>query len=207
MKTIKELMQWRFACKQFDPNKKIEHEVLEDLMDTVRLSPSSFGLQSWKFIVITNKEIQEQLKPAGYGQAQITDASALVFLCADTDVLSEKGTLERYMSDLQKGGKTVEQLESFKQMIGGRASSVSEADKNIWVQKQVYIPAMTLILAAAEKEIDSCPMEGFDPSSVAKILGLPENIVPTVLVSLGYRIGEAPIKNRLATKDVVEFRD
>ncbi|MGL5831005.1 MAG: NAD(P)H-dependent oxidoreductase [Candidatus Altimarinota bacterium] len=207
MKTTKELMQWRFACKQFDPSKKIEKAVLEDLMDTTRLTPSSFGLQSWKFIVITNKELQEKLKPAGFGQAQITDASALVFLCADTDVLGEKGTLERYMQDLQKGGKTMEQLEGFKQMIAGRAGGVSEADKNIWVQKQVYIASMTLMLAAAEKEIDSCPMEGFDPAGVAKVLELPANLIPTVLVSLGYRVGQAPQKSRLSLDEIVEFRD
>jgi nitroreductase/dihydropteridine reductase len=207
MKNIKELMKWRFACKNFDPNKKIDRKTLEDLLDTARLSPSSSGLQSWKFVVVTNQEIREKLKEPGHNQSQITEASALVFLCADLNVLGAKGSLERYAQDLEKMGRSEEKLEKFKNSLNKRLTNMGEAKAKIWLQKQVYIPMMVLILAAAEQGIDSCPMEGFEAEGIARVLNLPENLVPTVLVSLGYRAGEAPVKNRVELEKIVEFRD
>lgn len=207
MKKIKELMQWRFACKDFDSSKKIDREVLEDLLDTARLSPSSSGLQSWKFVVVTNEVLREKLKVPGHNQSQITEASALVFLCVDTEVLGKNGSLERYAQGLEKFGRTAERIEKFKNAVDKRLNNIGEDATKDWLQKQVYIPMTVLMLAAAEKGIDSCPMEGFEAGEVARVLELPENLVPTVLVSLGYRVGEAPEKNRLALEEIVEFKD
>lgn len=207
MKTIKELMEWRFACKHFDAGKQIPEDVLMELMEIARLAPSSFGLQAWRFVVVTNKELQAKLAPAAYGQAQITEASALVFFCARTDVLGAGGVLEKY-GNLYKAehGKTDEEAAGFIKMIEGFWSSKGETGAKDWVQKQVYIPAEALILAAAERGIDSCPMEGFDPAGVAKVLDLPANIIPTVLVSLGYRNMEQPKKVRFPLTEILDLR-
>lgn len=207
MKNIKELMEWRFACKHFDANKKISEADLKDILDTTRLTPSSFGLQAWKLIVVTNEELKKQLAPACYNQPQITEAAALVFLCGRTDLMGEQGILADYIK-VYEGvtGKNDQEMEGFKNMVSGLISGMTPEAAKTWVQKQVYIPVQTLILAAAEKEIDSCPMEGFDPSGVAKVLGLSENYIPTVLVSLGYRNMEAPQKVRFPFADVVEIR-
>ena len=207
MKNIKELMEWRFACKHFDANKKISETDLKDILDTTRLAPSSFGLQAWKLVAVTNQDLKNQLAPVCYNQPQITEASALVFLCARTDLMGEQGALEDYLK-VYEGvtGKTEQEMEGFKNMVGGRIAGMPADAAKIWIQKQVYIPVQTLILAAAEKAIDSCPMEGFDPNGVAKVLGLPENVVPTVLVSLGYRNMEAPQKVRFPFADIVEIR-
>lgn len=208
MKTIKELMKWRFACKQFDTNKKIEQEVLEDLIDTIRLSPSSSGLQAWKFIVVINKKIRENLKVPAYNQAQVTEASALVFLCADTNLLGKNGLMEKHIDIFQPlRNKTDEEMEKYRAGTSKMIEKWNDAEKLNWLQKQVYLPVMTLILAAAEKGIDSCPMEGFDAKGIAEVLELPKNLVPTVMVSLGYRIAEPPKKARFDLDEVVEFRD
>jgi nitroreductase len=206
-KTMKDLMQWRFACKHFDKTKKIDESMLKDLLDTARLAPNSFGLQAWKFMVIVNDELKAKLAPACYNQSQITEASALVFFCARTDIEGEEGVLNRYMIKSQADlGKTDEEREAYREMIGGLVKSKSPEGQKNWVQRQVYLPAMTLILAAAEKGIDSCPMEGFNPEAVAEVLGLPAFMHPTVLVSLGYRNMPQPPKTRFDFDDVVEIR-
>lgn len=200
-------MEWRFACKKFDLNKQIPEEELNDILDSARLAPSSFGIQAWKFVVVLNKELRAKLASVCYNQPQITEASALVFFCARTDLLGDKGVIERHVKAFQTAnGKTDADVEGFRQMLNGSAEKMGAAGVLIWTQKQVYIAAETLILAAAEKGIDSCPMEGFDPVGVAGVLGLAENIKPTVLVSLGYRKMEAPLKLRFPMGEVVELR-
>lgn len=207
MKTIKELMEWRFACKHFDMNKQIPEDVLMDLVDTARLAPSSFGLQAWKFIVVTNQELKAKLAVAAYNQPQITEASALVFFCARTDVLGADGVLAKYESLYKtEHNKTDEEVAGFAKMIEGTWNMKGPEGAVTWVQKQVYIPAEALILAAAEKGIDSCPMEGFDPAGVSAALGLPANILPTVLVTLGYRNMEQPKKVRFPLSEVLDLR-
>ena len=207
MENIKELMQWRFACKSFDSAKMISDEDLNDLLDTARLSPSSFGVQAWKMVVVMNKELREKLAPVCYNQPQIMQASALVFFCARTDLLGEQGMVQKFIESYKMvAGKTDQDVAGYRDMIIGTVNQKGVEGALNWVQKQVYLSVETLILAAAEKGIDSCPMEGFDPAGVAKVLELPEYMHPTVLVSLGYRNMEAPKKVRFALDEVVEIR-
>lgn len=207
MKTIHELMEWRFACKSFDGEKMIPEQELNDILDAARLSPSSFGIQAWRFIVVMNKELRAKLAPVCYNQPQIMDASALVFLCANTELVGDSGVIQKHIDNYKAlHHKTDQEADGYKQMLLGSAARMGEAGVMTWTQKQVYIPVETLILAAAEKGIDSCPMEGFDADGVAKVLELPANLKPTVLVSLGYRKGDAPVKVRFPMNEVVEFR-
>lgn len=208
MKTIKELMEWRFACKHFDQNKQIPEAELREILEAARLAPSSNGLQAWRFIVVTNQELRQKLLPACYNQAQITEASALVFFCARTDLLGEKGIINRWVEYTKKEqGRSDEESVKYKAYLESGVVRKNDSEVLNWVQKQVYIPAEVLILAAAEKGIDSCPMEGFIPAEVAKVLELPEYLTPTVLVSLGYRNMEQPKKVRFSFEEVVEFRN
>lgn len=208
MKTIKELMEWRFACKHFDKNKQIPENELREILEAARLAPSSNGLQAWKFVVVSNPELRQKLLPACYNQAQITEASVLVFFCARTDLMGEMGVIKRFVELTKKEQeRTDEQSEKYKAYLENSAVSKTAEQLLSWVQKQVYIPAETLILAAAEKGIDSCPMEGFITTEVAKVLELPEYLTPTVLVSLGYRNMNQPKKVRFPFEEVVEFRN
>jgi nitroreductase len=207
MKSIKELMQWRFACKRFDVNKPLSAEVLNDLMDTVRLAPSSFGLQAWKFVVVTKQEWKEKLSPACYNQPQIKEASALVFFCARTDLLGKGAVIDRQVEEFRKANhKTEEEVATWRHSMENMIKEKSEQQNLEWLKRQVYIPAELLILAAAEKGIDSCPMEGFQAEEVSKILELPEYLKPVVLVSLGYRNMEPPEKLRFDLSDLVEIK-
>ncbi len=208
MKTIKELMEWRFASKHFDQNKQIPEAELKEILEATRLAPSSNGLQAWKFVVVTNAELRLKLLPVCFNQSQITEASALVFFCARTDLMGENGVINRWVQLTKKEqNRTDEEAAKYKVYLEEGITRRSESDSVNWVQKQVYIPAQVLILAAADKGIDSCPMEGFIPDEVAKVLELPEYIKPTVLVSLGFRNMEQPKKVRFAFEEIVEFRN
>ena len=208
MKNIRELMEWRFACKHFDSSKKISDEELKNLLDTTRLSPSSSGLQAWKFIVVTGQDIREKLFPVCDNQSQIKEASTLVFCCARTDLLGKNGVIERYAKLYQKeNSKTEEETLKYEERLSKSVSSKDKEWQKNWVEKQVYIAVEVLILAAAEKAIDSCPMEGFDADGVAKVLELPKDFHPTVLVSLGFRSMTQPKKIRFDFDEVVEIRN
>jgi nitroreductase len=208
MKTIKELMHWRFACQNFDDSRKIKPEDLQELLETAHLAPSSYGLQAWKMVVVLSHELRQKLAPACNNQAQITEASALIFFCARTDLLGEKGVIQRYVDFYQKAkNKTQEEADKFRNKIIDYVEKLGEPESFNWLQKQVYLPVETLMLAAAEKEIDSCPMEGFDTKKVAKLLKLEENLYPTVIVALGYRkVKEQPQKVRMSMSEIVDFR-
>lgn len=205
--SVRTLLDTRFACKHFDTTKKIDAAVLHDLLDAARVSPSSYGLQAWKFVVVTNPELKAVLAPAAYGQPQMTESDALVFFCARTDLMGDDGLIAKYMTKYQQDmGVTPEQTEGFKAMLTGSVTGKTADEVKTWTQKQVYLPAMTLMLAAKEQGIDSCPMEGFDPAKVAEILGLDASTVPTLLVALGYKNMEKPTKSRFTFEDVVEIR-
>jgi len=208
MSSIKDLMQWRFACKHYQADKKISEADLRDLLDTVRLSPSSYGLQAWKFIVVTNSSLKEKLAQACYfNQQQVNECPALVVCCSDANLSGENGIIEKHIKEYEKTLKpTTEQSTGFRNMFVNMLAGQSPEQRLVWLQKQLYIAFETLILAAAEKGIDSCPMEGFSPVEVAKILELEENVVPTLLVSLGYRNMEAPKKVRFNLEEITEWR-
>lgn len=205
-------LQWRYAAKNFDPNKKISSKDLDTLLEAIRLSPSSYGLQPWKFLVISNPEVREQLKGAAFGQAQVTEASHLLVFCVKTDLGQKE--IEAYINDMaQTRGMPAENLNGFKQMLEGFASSLPNAEAKInWGKKQAYIALGFGLFAAAEMQIDSCPMEGFDPQAFDQILGLAEKGLTTaVICPIGYRSSEDQTaswaKVRFPKEELFEFID
>lgn len=202
---MREVVEFRFACKHFDVSKKIDDGVLHELMDLTRLSPSSYGLQPWKFIVIKNDELKKALAPACYNQPQIVEASCVVVMCARTDVSK---VLEEFSAKSKADmGYTDEQSEGFKKMVNSVILSKSDDEIKTWAQKQVYLAGMNLMTVSAEKGIDSCPMEGFEASKVSEILGLSKELTATLIIPLGYRNMEQPKKTRFDFADVVEERE
>lgn len=204
---MRETVEFRFACKHFDAAKKIDDGVLHELLDLTRLSPSSYGVQPWKFIVVENDGLKAALAPACYGQPQIMESSCVVVMCARTDLAGDNGVLNQYVVQSKADlGYNDEQSEGFKKMLDSFLLSKSDEELKVWAQKQVYLAGMQLMLVAAEKGIDSCPMEGFDPAKVSEVLGLPKELVPTLIVPLGYRNMEEPKKSRFVFEAVVEER-
>lgn len=178
-------LQWRYATKKFDPNKKLDESTYQKLEEALRLSASSFGLQPWKFVVVTDPEIKKQLPAHSWGQTQAQDCSHLVVICR-LDEMTEQH-IDHYLETIAtKRGVTRESLKSYSEMMKGFLQN--PADKAQWMVKQCYIALGTLLTAAATLGVDTCPMEGFDAAAYDRILGLEKKgCRSVVLCPLGYR--------------------
>jgi nitroreductase len=186
--TLIQALNWRYATKVFDPARKISEADLKTLEKSLVLTPSSFGLQPYRFIVVADPQLKARLRAASWGQAQITDCSHLVvFLArqqmteADVDRLIQRTTQVR-------GGKT-EDLAGYRGMMvgtlvtGPRAASVPE-----WAARQAYIALGQFMASAALLGLDACPMEGLDPDQYDEILDLKATPFRTVVAcAVGYR--------------------
>ena len=191
-----EQLNWRYATKQFDPNRKIGDRDWTSLEEALLLTPSSGGLQPWKFVVVTDPAVRAKLLPASYGQAQITDASHLIVFAAkknfgeaDVDSFIKHTAMAR--------GVAVESLAPFRNMlVGGIVQSMDEKGRDAWARNQVYIALGNLLTSAALLGIDACPMEGFDRAQYDEILGLgAEGFATAVIATVGYRASGAKYAN------------
>lgn len=189
-KEIIDALHWRYATKKFDHTKKISAEDLQALKEAVRLSASSFGLQPWRLIHVTNKELRKKVQEAAWNQSQITEASDLFVFAAKTDFSSKY--VEEYTNLIASTRNIpVDSLAALHNMMLGFEQGMPEEFKITWSQKQAYIALGTLLTTAALMKIDACPMEGFDPKQVTEILGLDkQNLVATLLCPIGYRSAE-----------------
>ncbi len=181
-------LQWRYATKQFDPQRKISPQDWAAIEDALQLTPSSGGLQPWRFIVVTDPAMRAKLQPASYGQAQIKDASHLVvfaskknFSEADVDAFIRQTAAMR--------GVSVESLAPYRGMlVGGIVHSMDEKARDAWARNQAYIALGNLLTSSALLGIDACPMEGFDRTQYDEILGLnAQGLASAVIATLGYR--------------------
>jgi nitroreductase len=181
-------LNWRYATKQFDPTRKLNAQDWATLEDALHLTPSSGGLQPWKFIVVTDPAVRAKLLPASYGQPQIKDASHLVVFAAkknfgeaDVDAFINRIAATR--------GVSVESLTPFRGMlVGGIVKSMDEKSRDAWARNQAYIALGNLLTSAALLGIDACPMEGFDRAQYDEILGLnAQGYASAVIATVGYR--------------------
>lgn len=194
MQNLLDAMKWRYATKQFT-NQKLTNEQLSFLEEMVRMAPNSFGLQPWKLLVVQNPEIREKLKAAGYGQAQITDSSALFVFAVEKTI--DANFVQKFVDNIiATRGVTEEMIAGYKDMMNGSVASKSESQKHEWAARQAYIALGTLLTAAAAESIDVCPMEGFDPAAFDEILGLSEKGLSTVVIAaVGFRAPEDIYQN------------
>lgn len=187
MKDIHEALHWRYATKSYDTSKKLSEEQLEKLIESVQLSPSSFGLQPYTIIHVTNPEIREKLKAASWNQSQLTDASDIFVFAVPTN-LNENHVDDFIKKTAAVRNIPVEHLSEYANMIKGSIASRSAEEKITWNAKQAYIALGFLLETAALEEIDATPMEGFDPVQYNEILGLTQlNHTAIVVVALGFR--------------------
>jgi len=184
---IIEKLNWRYATKVFDSAKKITEKDFDILLETLRLAPSSFGLQSWKFVIVKNPDLREKLVAASWKQSQVKDSSHLIVLCAPINFGADE--VQAYTDDLVKTrGVTASSVEGYKQMMVGFLSKMNDEQKLQWMKNQIYIALGTLMTVAATMNIDTCPMEGFAPAQYDEILGLTKLGLKSVVVCpVGYR--------------------
>lgn len=180
-------LQWRYATKVFDPTKTIDAKTWEAIEDSMLLTPSSFGLQPWKFIVVTDPATKERLLECSWNQRQVVDCSHLVVLCAHSSVSDEE--LEKLLSHtIEARGGEREALQGYYEMMQGFISRMTDEQLLSWSKHQVYIALGQLMASAAVLGIDACPMEGIVPTEYDRILGLEDTSYRTVVACpLGYR--------------------
>jgi nitroreductase len=186
--TLLQQLHWRYAVKKFNPARVISPQDWETLEEALVLSPSSFGLQPWKFIVITDKAVRQQLVPVSWNQQQLTDCSHVVVLAIKKN-LGARDVDEFLARTAQVRGVPVESLAPYREMIvGSLVSGPIGKQGDAWATRQAYIALGTLLTSAAVLGIDACPMEGFDPAKYDEILGLSKRGLAAVVVcALGYR--------------------
>ncbi len=190
MSTSIETRNWRYATKKFDTSKKVSDKDLETLLSAIRLSPSSYGLQPYHVLVISDPETREELKKASWGQSQITDASQILVFTNFTDFGEE--LVDSYLENASETRNIpLDGLQDYGNMMKSSLMDLPTEIKSGWASRQAYIALGNALQAAAELKIDACPMEGFDPAGYNKILGLDDkNLNAVVVMALGYRSEE-----------------
>lgn len=180
-------LQWRYATKVFEANKTISDDLWSAIEDSLVLTPSSFGLQPWKFLVVTDNEIKKQLLPHSWNQQQVVDCSHLVVFAAQAPVTAKE--LDAFIDkthEVRGGDKS--DLQFYRDMMGGFVSNMSDEQLLTWAKNQAYIALGQLMTSAAVLKIDACPMEGIIPAEYDKILGLEgSGYYTTVACPMGYR--------------------
>ena len=210
VETIVSQLQWRYATKAFDPSAKIPAALWSSLEDTLVLTPSSYGLQPWKFLVITNDALRESLVPHAWGQRQVADCSHFVVMCAKTNL--DEAYLDSYLRDIAtKRNIPTSALDGLRGMMLGSLAQMDEAAVHAWAAKQCYIALGNLMTAAALVGIDTCPMEGFVREKFDEILGLSaQGLTAVVCCPAGYRAADdkyaSMAKIRWDKSAVVEHR-
>ena len=202
-----ENLNWRYATKAFDTNKKISQSDLDEILEAFRLSPSGYGLQPWKLILVENPAIRQELLPHSWNQSQVVDASHLLVFARVENPGNE--LVDAYLDDMvATTGATRENLKGYEDMMKGFFASLSVEAKNAWADRQVFLAAGNVLAFLANKHIDSCPMEGFIPSKYNEILGLSElGLSASMVLPIGYRKEDdkysSKSKVRFAKKDLV----
>jgi len=204
-------LNWRYATKKFDVTKKISAADWAVLEAALILTASSYGLQPWKFIIITDPALKAKLRPASWNQSQVEDCSHLVVFAAKQDIT--EADLDRFIArTAEVRGTTVESLAGYKgYMLGDLVKGPRHAVIHEWAARQTYIAMGNLLTSAALLGIDACPFEGIEPAKYDEILGLKGTGFATVSACpLGYRAEDdkyasAP-KVRFEAKDVVDHR-
>lgn len=182
-----ENLNWRYATKKFDKTKKIPQQEFNEIIESIRLSPSSFGLQPYKFLIIESEEVRKKLKPASWDQPQITDASHLIVFCTKTSI--DKEYINEHLELLKRErNMSDEAVQWYSDRIMGFVNPLSDADLHNWMSRQTYIALGNLLTCCANKKIDACPIEGFEKDKYDSILNLKDKgLTTSVVTAVGYR--------------------
>ena len=185
-------LNWRYATQQFDPSRKVPKEQIELLKSAVRLSPSAYGLQLYKVLIISDEGLKAKLKDAAFGQAQLSDASHIFLFCNHSRIRHEEiDHFVSYMAQVRE--LQPDKARSFGASIKQALGQKSKSEAKNWLQRQPYLALGNLLAACAELKIDACPMEGFNPKEFDRILNLSkQGLTACVLAAVGYRHPEDP---------------
>ncbi|MET3108940.1 nitroreductase/dihydropteridine reductase [Oxalobacteraceae bacterium GrIS 2.11] len=185
--SVVQKLHWRYATKKMDPARSVSTEKVERILEAIRLAPSSSGLQPYDVLVVTNPQVREELKPVAWGQQQITDCSHLLVFAAWDDYTPERINM---MFDLMSNERNFKNADSenYRQMLLKDYPPRGPEVNFQHAARQAYIGLGVALIAAAFEQVDSTPMEGFDPKAFDAILGLHARGLRSVaILPLGYR--------------------
>lgn len=174
-------LQWRYATKKFDASKKIDEATWKTLEESLILTPSSYGLQPWKFLVVTDLEVRKKLTAVSWGQKQVEDCSHLVVIAVKEKM--DEDYINHFIDTVSHArGVPSSTLEGYrKMMIGDIVMGPRSKMAFEWAARQAYIALGNFMTSCAVLGVDTCPMEGIDPLKYDEILGLTESGFRTVV--------------------------
>ncbi|MCF6321958.1 MAG: nitroreductase family protein [Rhizobiaceae bacterium] len=192
----KEAIKARRAVKEFDANHVMSEAEEKELLSLAMLAPTAYNIQNWRFVVVKDKALREQVKEAAWGQAQVTDSSLFIIMCADLKSWDKEP--KRYWANADEGvqGFMLPAIDAYY-----RDKDQVQRDE---AMRSSGIAAQTLMLAAKSMGYDSCPMDGFDFDKVGELIGLPDDHVIAMFVTIGKATKDAwPRAGQLAMDDIV----
>ena len=197
-----EAMQFRHACKRFR-DEKIPAAQFDEILEFGRMSPSSFGMEPWRFIVIEAEDLKVKLRPLCWNQPQITECSHLLVIAADNESVLPGSEYVETM--FKRRGLPKEALERYLEVYKNHMLPQFHSREAVeaWTHKQCYIAAANMMTGAASLRIDSCPIEGFEKEKVERALELEKAFSVALIVAFGYRLDEQPEHVRLPTEAIV----
>ncbi|MBZ4200412.1 MAG: nitroreductase family protein [Methylotenera sp.] len=188
----------RRSVKAYDPQHKMTKQEISELMALAMLSPTAFNIQNWRFVIVTDPVLRQQIRAVSWNQAQVEEASLLIVLTADLNAWAKQP--ERYWQNAPKAASDV-----LVPMIGQYYQNNAQVQRDE-AMRSCGMAAMTIMLAAKEMGYDTCPMDGFDFDAVGKLLNLPADHTPTLFVVVGKALKEAaPRGGQLAMDEVVIY--
>lgn len=196
-------LDWRYATKKFD-GCKLPPEAVDKILEAIRMTPSAYGIQPYRVVVVTEPQLKQALQPHVNNQQQVTTCSHLLVFCAD---LNTDRRVESYLAQATAvGRKDITDDPDYDYRL--KAKAFARKMDTQWTAKQAYIALGFALAACAELEVDSCPMEAFDPKGVATTLGLPDELPPKVLLAVGYRdaTDKKKMKIRLPNSELFDRR-
>jgi nitroreductase len=181
-------MNFRHACKAFDPEKKVSTSDQQQILEFGRLSPSSFGTEPWHFLVINNIELRKKIRPACWNQGQITDAAFIVVYLArlPQEFRRDSAFMRERLWRRSQEESGYQRLQNFV------IDYLAEQNTGEWAKRQTYLALANMMTGASTLGIDSCPIEGFDPEALKEVLKDHVNwksFCPVALCAFGYRKG------------------
>lgn len=190
MSNITQLLNWRYAAKKLQAGNVVPQDKLDHILEAIRLSASSSGLQPYQVMVVTDPALKAQIRPVAWDQSQVTDCSHLLVFAAWDNYTADRINSMFDLVNEQRGFKN-EGWEAYRQKLLGFYPQRPAQENFEHAARQAYIGLGSAMLAAAEQQVDATPMEGFEPEKVDAILGLPElGLKSVLLLPLGYRAAE-----------------
>lgn len=185
--SLNSALRWRYATKKFDPARSVEDAVVDSILEAGNLTASSYGLQPYQFVLVTDRKLREELVVSSFGQRQVVDSSHLIVIAIRTDV--DESYIRNFVKiKEQERQAAAGSLNAYAEMMIKSIMGMEAHERLQWAACQAYIAMGTMLAACAVAQVDACPMEGFNPSAYDKRLNLAAySLHAQLLLPVGYR--------------------